>query len=330
MKISQKTINGKRYLYIIDSVYISRGKNRPVNKSLGPTTEALASFQLSKQEFLNFLIREESSSRYMYWKSRASDNFMKFVNIRKIEQLRAELFRRKQNMGGMGIAAMDTAFLVDFIYNSNKIEGSRVPRESIERIVRDRAKEKNEEVQNTVRAISMLKEKKFIFSIRNIERLHSVLLAHEPRNLGYRKNNDIVVGNAPVSDYRTIREELTLLLEWNKKQNHIAYPLEQAFTFYYKFERIHPFRDGNGRVGRLIMNEILKSHRYHPIIVWNRRRQAHMHVFERAMDGSMYQFFKFMAEQFIETHKLYLEKIEHAYNLEQQMSYFLKPSQHDK
>ena len=201
------------------------------------------------------------------------------MSIEKIEQLRAGLFRRKQNMGGMGIAAMDTAFLVDFIYNSNKIEGSRVPRESIERIVRDRSQERNEEVRNTIRAISVLKEKKFSFSIRAIERLHSVLLAHEPRNLGYRKNNDIVVGNSAVSDYRTIRKELTTLLNWKKKHQYTSYPLEQAFTFYYKFERIHPFRDGNGRVGRLLMNEILKSYSYHPMIIWNRRRQAHMHEF---------------------------------------------------
>ncbi len=329
MKISQKTISGKKYLYIVDSIYIARGKSRAVNKSLGSAQSALVSLELKKQEFLNFLIRDEGSSRYAYWRSRATDSFLKFVSIEKIERLRAELFRRKQNMGGMGVAAMDTAFLVDFIYNSNKIEGSRVPRESVERIVRDRSKEKNEEVQNTIRAISFLKEKKFNFSLRSIERLHSILLAHEPRNLGYRKNNDIVVGNASVSDYRTIRKELTALLKRKKKQQHASYPLEQAFTFYYTFERIHPFRDGNGRVGRLLMNEILKSYRYHPMIIWNRRRQAHMHAFERAMDGSMYQFFKFMADQFIETHEIYLKKIEQAYNLEQQMSDFLKPSQYD-
>ena len=64
MKISQKTINGKKYLYVIDSIYISRGKSKSVNKSLGPAQNALISLELKKQEFLDFLIREESSSRY--------------------------------------------------------------------------------------------------------------------------------------------------------------------------------------------------------------------------------------------------------------------------
>lgn len=326
MKISQKIINKKKYIYAIDTIYISRGKNRPINKSLGPAERAMASIALRKQEFLNVLIREEALYRWEYWKTRATNDFLKFVDLRNMESMRTNLYRRKQNMGGVGIAAMDTAFLVDFIYNSNKIEGSRVPRESIEQIVRDKSKEKIEEVQNTIHAISVLKKKRIRFSLRGIENLHSILLAHEPHNLGYRKTNDIVVGNAPVSDYRTIRLELSSLLRWNKEQNYKLYPLEQAFTFYYRFERIHPFRDGNGRIGRLLMNEILKMYRYHPIIIWNTRRKAHMHVFERAMDGSMYQFFKFMAQQFSETHALYLEKIGKAYNLEEQMSYFLKPS----
>jgi cell filamentation protein, protein adenylyltransferase len=325
MKISKKIVNGKPYFYALDSIYINRGKTIPKNKSLGPAATT-TNFVEKKREFLRYLIREESKLRINYWRSKAGENFLAYTNIAKIEELRAELFQMKRNMGELGATAMETAFLIDFIYNSNKLEGSRVPRESIERIVRETSKEKISEVKNTIAAINYIRQDKFTFTLRNIEKLHDMLIAHEPNNLKYRTNNDVVVGNSRVSDFKNIKKELTQLLKENAERNYTLYPLEQAFLFYYKFERIHPFNDGNGRTGRLLMNEILKMHKYHPIIIWNVNRQAHMNAFEKAVNGRLSSFFNFMAEQFIKTHEIYLKKISDAYNLDTVMQSFLKPS----
>ncbi len=329
MKISQKVVNGKPYIYALDSIYINRGKTIQKNKSLGPsaTTTNLA---IKKQDFQKYLIGEETRLRIEYWKSKAGKEFLIYVDIAKIEQLRANLFQLKRNIGELGSAAMETAFLVDFIYNSNKLEGSRVPRKSVEEMVSESSKEKNAEVKNTIAAIDYIKQKEFKITIKNIEKLHDMLLAHEPSNLKYRTSNDIVVGNSSVSDYRNIKKELADLLLWNNKNNYMLYPLEQAFLFYFRFERIHPFKDGNGRTGRLLMNEILKTHKYHPIIIWNQNREAHMNVFIKAIEGRDRSFFQFMVGQFVKTHEIYLKKIEKAYNLETMLKSFLEPSVEDE
>lgn len=329
MKISQKIVNNKSYIYALDSIYVNRGNVIQKNKSLGSsyTTTNLA---IKKQDFQKYLIKEESRLRTEYWEMKAGEDFLSYIKIDKLELLRAQLFQSKKNMGELGLAAMETAFMIDFIYNSNKLEGSRVPKESIERMVTQSSKEKNEEVKNTIAAIKYVSQKEFKLTIKNIEKLHDMLIAHEPSNLKYRKNNDVVVGNSNVSDFKNIKKELNELLEWNKKSNYKLYPPEQAFLFYYKFERIHPFNDGNGRTGRLIMNLILKTHKYHPIIIWNKNRETHMNVFEKAMLLNKKSFFRFMADQFEVTHEIYLKKIDKAYNLDAILNSFLEPSIKDE
>ncbi len=317
-------IKGHDYLYAYDSLFIARGKTVNKTKSLG-RIDSSKDVSKKKEDFRKYLLQEEKKLRTNYWKKHIKDpTFLKYVSIEKLESLRAQLYRNKADMGSIANSAMETAFLVDFVYNSNKIEGSKVPKKSIENRIRNKTKARNDEVDNTLKAIYHV-DKKFTFGLRGIEKLHQILLAHEPSNLGYR-NERVIVGNEEVADWKNIQPRLKTLIEWYKKANKTWYPPHLAFEFYYRFERIHPFLDGNGRTGRLIMNRILKQHRYHPIIIWNKRKESHNTVFKAYQKGKSQAYFKFMAEQFTKTHEVYIEKIQRAFNLQKQLNYFLKPS----
>lgn len=326
MKTYINNIKGTDYLYAYDSIYIAKGKTIQKNKSLG-RVDTLVDVTRKKQDFLKFLIDQEIKLRSSYWEKHITNpKFKKFISIEKIESFRTQLYRAKQDMGPVATSAMETAFLVDFIYNSNKIEGSKIPRKNVEEQIRG-GKSQNDEIGNTLKALYYVNNK-FSFTVSKIKELHSILLAHEPSKLGLRRER-VIVANSEVSDWKNIKEELQNLTKWFNESKKYMYPPELAFTFYYKFERIHPFIDGNGRTGRLIMNQILKSHRYHPTIIWNKRRRAHLTAFENYQKGHAEQYYKFMVDQFAKTHEIYLTKIQKAFDLEKQLDYFLQPSEYN-
>jgi Fic family protein len=73
-----------------------------------------------------------------------------------------------------------------------------------------------------------------------------------------------------------------VLLKWyleNKKKFH---PFVLATVFHHKFEKIHPFMDGNGRTGRMLFNYILLKNQYPPGIIRRKNRNAYINALQQA------------------------------------------------
>ena len=58
---------------------------------------------IKKQEFQKYIIKEETRLRIDYWKSKAGQDFLAYVDLGKIEELRARLFQLKRNIGELGL-----------------------------------------------------------------------------------------------------------------------------------------------------------------------------------------------------------------------------------
>jgi Fic family protein len=73
-----------------------------------------------------------------------------------------------------------------------------------------------------------------------------------------------------------------ILLKWFNEHKEEYHPLVMAAIFHQKFEIIHPFHDGNGRTGRMVMNYMLMQAGFPPMIIQKKNRSTYLDVLGEA------------------------------------------------
>ncbi|MCK5309882.1 MAG: Fic family protein [Thermoplasmata archaeon] len=87
------------------------------------------------------------------------------------------------------------------------------------------------------------------------------------------------------------------LLTWYSKNKKKAHPLVAAIYFHVGFEIVHPFIDGNGRVGRILMNFILHKNGYPMVNIPNKEKNRYYKALQEAqMEGNLRPFIDMMLE----------------------------------
>ena len=198
-------------------------------------------------------------------------------------------------------------FAKEFIFNSNNIEGSRIPAEEVKKIIEtgnSRYQNANEvkEVFNSINAMEYIRTG-FKFNIPSIKRLYYVITRDlimqngMPYPRGFKTERN-VVNNMETVPPELVVSKLSELLEYYKDNKKKEHPLKIALYFHLKYEEIHPFMDGNGRTGRMIMNKILMSNGYFPIIIYSNNSTAYYNAIAKGMTRKNKRaYFQFMMEQ---------------------------------
>lgn len=197
------------------------------------------------------------------------------VVIMDIKKIKNELLKQKESKFKGNIYHYSQ---VSFAYNSNKIEGSKLTSDETESIFNTSSFIPK---SDTLIKLDDLIETKnhfrlFDYMLDNIDNSLSKEMIIEmnkilkrgtsdednPRyNVGGFKVLPNIIGTVNViktTDPKDVNKEMDKLLDEYNSNNNIT--LENIIDFHYRFERIHPFGDGNGRVGRIIMfKECLKN-----------------------------------------------------------------------
>ena len=165
-------------------------------------------------------------------------------------------------------------FSEDFAYNTNAIEGSAVSHSTVKSLVENKEAPKNDDELESVsvaKAVDYIRTTEQDFSVSLIKMIHKICFKSTKSFAGMLRNVDVVIrdslgrvvhqGAAP----KDIINMLNDLVRWYGKNKKKYPPLLLAALVHNQFERIHPFQDGNGRVGRLLLNYVLVRHKYPPI-----------------------------------------------------------------
>lgn len=233
----------------------------------------------------------------------------------EVDALKAELDKRRPLTQGE-LQRLREEFLIEYTYNSNAIEGNTLTLQEtalvLEGITIDKKplKDHLEAVghRDAFLYVQNLVKSNVPFSESIIKQIHTLVLIDRPEDRGvYRRIPVRIMGAYHVpSDPVLVPEQMeNLVAEFvgNKK----LHPIERVALFHLKFEGIHPFVDGTGRTGRLILNLMLMQAGYPPINVKYSDRKRYYEVFDSFYrDNKTDTMLNLITEQLIEQLKRYL------------------------
>lgn len=183
------------------------------------------------------------------------------------------------------VASLREKLMLELTYHSNAIEGNtltlRETKVVLEGItVGGKSLREHLEATNHRDAILYVEEivaKREALTEWQIRNLHSLVLKSiDPEQAGrYRQENVVIAGaSTPPPDFMHVAAEMAGLIDW---YGHSAdlHPVARAAQLHTRFVKIHPFIDGNGRTGRLLLNFELMRVGYPPAIIRKEDRLAY-------------------------------------------------------
>ncbi len=193
---------------------------------------------------------------------------------------------------------------IAFTYNTNAIEGSTITLEETREIIHDKISP-NKPLRDVKETEAH--SKVFLQMLKKNEKITKNLLLQWHKNIFGETKSDIAgrfrdylvrVGSHLAPDWQDIENLMKNFIEFidkNKKMNAV----ELAGRTHYQFEKIHPFGDGNGRIGRLLMNFILWHDGYPMLIIEYKKRKSYYRALQKDEDG----FVSYFIRRYLTVHK---------------------------
>ena len=217
------------------------------------------------------------------------DQFFEKKQLEEIEAIKLHFENKFSSLDKLTKKEIYTHFLIKFAVSSTSIEGNTININQANKLFTENILPKNKtlrevyDLQNTRTVFFDLLEQMPKLSLRLIEQIHDDLLENIDKRTGCRTHDIHILGQPfKPSPGRYVKEDVELLLNWYHKNKKQIHPLALAALFHHKFENIHPFSDGNGRTGRVLVNLILLRMGYPPINITKVLRNEYLRVMSTA------------------------------------------------
>ena len=236
-----------------------------------------------------------------------------------IDRKKSELDTRRPLTKGE-VERLTEEFIIEYTYNSNAIEGNTLTLRETDMVLRgltiDRKPLKDHmEAVGHKEAFDFVRDlvkEQVPLSESIIKQIHYLVLADKREDRGvYRRVPVKIMGakHEPVQPY-LIQPKMEQLLE--DYRNHTDHIISRLARFHIEFEGIHPFIDGNGRTGRLLVNLELMKVGYPPIDIKFADRISYYNAFDeyhvKHDPGAMQKLFAGYVNARLDSYLMMLEK----------------------
>jgi len=194
---------------------------------------------------------------------------------------------------------------IAFTYNTNAIEGSTITLEEAREIIHDKIapnkplRDIKETDAHSRVFLNMLNNKEKI-SNKLLLKWHQEIFGETKPDLSGKYRDYLVrVGSYIAPDWQEVHALINQLIDFINKNENKLNPVELAGRIHFKFESIHPFGDGNGRIGRLIMNHILWHNGYPMLIIEYKKRKSYYKALQKDEEG----FVSYFIRRYVAIHK---------------------------
>ena len=181
----------------------------------------------------------------------------------RISTLHAEYLRLRKGKESL-LILLDEAEIPEWVYHSNAIENSTLTLDETERILQDLTNPRKIHIREVYEARNLSKvmtymREKAKYSEMNLDLLlflHQILLSWVSDDFAgrLRKPGEYVRVGSRIAPPPEKLESLLQTMFDQYVMSHDAYILEKVARMHLEFEHIHPFCDGNGRIGRVLVN----------------------------------------------------------------------------
>lgn len=207
--------------------------------------------------------------------------------LQQIDRKKVELDGRRPLTAGE-VERLNEEFIIEYTYNSNAIEGNTLTLRETDLVLRGLTIDKKP-LKDHMEAVGHKEAFEFVSElVKNnvpisesvIKQIHYLVLADKKEDRGvYRRVPVRIMGaqHEPVQPYLIAPKMEELLHAFVESTEHIVTKLAR---FHIEFEGIHPFIDGNGRTGRLLINLELMKAGYPPIDIKFTDRISYYNAFD--------------------------------------------------